>query len=123
MTVLIIIIAVLIFVAGIVLLINPESIWGFLRTNINRTEIHVLAVLVRFLIGVLLLSQSNHSRYPVTIQILGLLSIIAAISLAVMGRGNFVKLMTWAVNTLKPFARVGGILALLFGAFIIFAFA
>jgi len=104
-------------------LINPESIWGFLRTNVNRTEIHVLAVLVRFLIGVLLLSQSNHSRYPVTIQILGLLSIIAAISLAAMGRGNFVKLMTWAVNTLKPFARVGGVLALLFGAFIILAFA
>ena len=122
MTELIIIFAVLILFAGIIILIKPDSVLVLLGRNIKRVEIHVLAVLVRFLIGVLFLLQYDHSRYPVTILILGLLSIVVAVSLAVMGRAKFVTLMEWAINTLKPYARIGGVLAVVFGGFVIHAF-
>ncbi len=122
MTALIIIFGALNLVGGIVIVINPEVIFGYLRNNLDKLELHILAVGVRLILGVLLIYQSNGSKFPFVIEILGWLSIVAAISLAVIGRRNFNRLMSWALSFLKPFGRVGGVLAAAFGAFLIYAF-
>ncbi len=122
MTALIIIFGALILLAGVVIVINPEFIFGYLRSNLDRLAIHILAVVVRLLIGALLVSQSSLSKYPLAIEILGWLAIVAALSLAVMGRHNFHKLMSWALTLLKPYGRVGGVIAAVFGGFLIYAF-
>ncbi len=122
MTALIIIFGALNLVGGIVIVINPEVIFGYLRNNLDKLELHILAVGVRLILGVLLIYQSNVSKFPFVIEILGWLSIVAAISLAVIGRRNFNRLMWWALSFLKPFGRVGGVLAAAFGAFLIYAF-
>ena len=122
MTVLIIIFGALTLLAGIVIVINPEVIFGFLRNNLDKLVLHILAVVVRLVLGVLLIYQSNVSEFPLGIEIIGWLSIVAAIFLAVMGRRNFNRLMSWALSLSKPFGRVGGVLAVAFGAFLIYAF-
>ena len=122
MTVLIIIFGALTLLAGIVIVINPEVIFGFLRSNLDKLVLHIIAVVVRLVIGVLLIYQSNISKFPFVIEIIGWLSIVAAIFLAVMGRSNFNRLMSWALSLSKSFGRVGGILAVAFGAFLIYAF-
>jgi hypothetical protein len=122
MTVLIIIFGALTLLAGIVIVINPDFIFGFLRNNLDKLELHILAIVVRLILGVLLISQSNVSKFPFVIEIIGWLSIVAAIFLAAMGRRNFTRLMSWALSLLKPFGRVGGVLAAAFGAFLIYAF-
>lgn len=122
MIVLIIIFGALTLLAGIVIVINPEVIFGFLRNNLDKLVVHILAVLVRLVLGVLLIYQSNVSKFPFVIEIIGWLSIVAAIFLAVMGRRNFNRLMSWALSFVKPFGRVGGVLAAAFGAFLIYAF-
>jgi hypothetical protein len=122
MTVLIIIFGALTLLAGIVIVINPEVIFGFLRNNLDKLVLHILAVVVRLVIGVLLIYQSNVSKFPFVIEIIGWLSIVAAIFLAVMGRHNFNRLMSWALSFLKPFGRVGGVFAAAFGAFLVYAF-
>jgi hypothetical protein len=122
MTALIIIFGALILLAGVVILINPDVIFGFLRNNMDKPVIHILAVVVRLVIGALLLFQSGVSRYPLVIEIIGWLSIVAALFLAVMGRHNFRRLMSWALTSLKPYGRVGGVFAAAFGGFLIHAF-
>lgn len=122
MTVLIIIFGALNLLAGIVIVINPEVIFGFLRNNLDKLELHILAIIVRLVLGVLLIYQSNVSKFPFVIEIIGWLSIVAAIFLAVIGRRNFNRLMSWALSFVKPFGRVGGVLAAAFGAFLIYAF-
>jgi len=122
MTVLIIIFGALNLLAGIVIVINPEVIFGFLRNKLNKLELHILAIVVRLVLGVLLIYQSNVSKFPFVIEIIGWLSIVAAIFLAVIGRRNFNRLMSWALSFVKPFGRVGGVLAAAFGAFLIYAF-
>ncbi len=122
MTVLIIIFGALNLLAGIVIVINPEVIFGFLRNNLDKLELHILAIVVRLVLGVLLIYQSNVSKFPFVIEIIGWLSIVAAIFLAVIGRRNFNRLMSWALSFVKPFGRVGGVLAAAFGAFLIYAF-
>lgn len=122
MTVLIIIFGALILLAGVVIVINPEVIFGYLRSNIDRLAIHILAVVVRLIVGALLISQSSLSKYPIAIEMLGWISIVAALSLAAMGRHNFHRLMSWALTTLNPYGRVGGVFAAAFGGFLIYAF-
>jgi hypothetical protein len=122
MTLLIIIFGALTLLTGIVIVINPEVIFGFLRNNLDKLVLHILAVVVRIVLGALLICQSNISKFPFVIEVIGLLSIVAAIFLAVMGRRNFNRLMSWALSLSKPFGRVGGVLAVAFGAFLIYAF-
>ena len=122
MTVLIIIFGALNLMAGIVIVINPEVIFGFLRNNLDKLELHILAIVVRLILGVLLIYQSNVSKFPLVIEIIGWLSIVAAIFLAVIGRRYFNRIMSWALSFVKPFGRVGGVFAVAFGAFLIYAF-
>ena len=122
MTVLIIIFGALTLLAGIVIVINPEVIFGFLRNNLEKLAVHILAVVVRLVIGALLIYQSGISKFPFVIEVIGWLSIVAAIIIAVMGRHNFNRLMSWALSLSKPLGHVGGVLAVAFGAFLIYAF-
>ena len=122
MTLLIILFGVLMLLAGIIIVINPEVIFGFLRNNVERPGLHILAVVVRLVLGVLLIYQSTISRFPFVIELIGWISIVAAVFLAVMGRRNFKRLMSWALSLVKPVGRAGGILAVAFGAFLIYAF-
>ena len=122
MTVLIIIFGAMTLLAGIVIVINPEVIYGFLRNNLDKLVLHILAVVIRLVIGALLIYQSNISKFPLVIEVIGWLSIVAAIFLSVMGRRNFNRLMSWALSLVKPIGRVGGALAAAFGAFLIYAF-
>ena len=122
MTEFIIIFAALTLLAGIVIAINPEFIFGILRKNLDNFILHILAVVVRLVLGILLIYQSSISKFPFVIEVIGWLSIAAAIFLTVIGRRNFNRLMSWALTLAKPVGRVGGVLAMAFGAFLIYAF-
>ena len=108
-------------VAGIIILINPETVFGLLRRKSESPGMHILAVVVRIILGVALLLCAAESKYPTTILIIGWISVIAAAVLGVMGRTNFKRLMSWALGLAPSFGRIGGLLAILFGGFLIHA--
>ena len=108
--------------AGIVLMVSPNLVVDVLNRQSQKLGLHVLAVVVRLLLGVMLVYQSDASRYPLAIEIVGWISIIAAAFLAVIGRDRFGRLISWALSVAKSFERVGGGLAVCFGAFLIHAF-
>jgi uncharacterized BrkB/YihY/UPF0761 family membrane protein len=122
MTILIIIFGALTLVAGIIIVINPEHIFGLLSKHTEKLELQILAVAVRLVLGALLIYQSDVSKYPFVIEVLGWLSIIAAIFFAVIGRNNFKRIISWALSLAKPLGRVGGSIAAAFGAFLIYVF-
>ena len=122
MTLFIIIFGTLTCLAGIVILVNPEIVFGFLRKNSDKIELQILAVAIRLVLGAFLIYQSGASKYPFVIEIIGCLSIVAAVFFAVIGRNNFSKLMAWALSLVKTLGRVGGLIASAFGAFLIHAF-
>ena len=122
MTVFIIIFGTLTCLAGIVIFVNPEIVFGFLRKHSDKIELQILAVAIRLVLGAFLIYQSGASKYPFVIEIIGWLSIVAALFFAVIGRNNFSKLMAWALSRVKTLGRVGGVIASAFGAFLIHAF-
>lgn len=122
MTISIIIFGSLILVAGVLLLRSPEIVFGFIRDNIENTAIHVVAVVVRLIFGILLITQSSLSRFPLGIEVLGWVFVVAGFSLAVIGRNRFRKLVSWVLRNLKPFGRLAGVIAIAFGGFLVYAF-
>ena len=122
MTLFIIIFGTLTCLAGIVILVNPEIVFGFLRKHSDKIELQILAVAIRLVLGVFLIYQSGDSKYPFVIEIIGWLSIVAAVFFAAIGRNNFARLMAWALSKVKTLGRVGGVFASAFGAFLIYAF-
>jgi len=122
MNMIVITFAVLILVAGIIIIINPAIIIGTLKKNINKLELHVLAVVVRVLLGALLIYLAGTTKYPVTIEVIGWISLLAAVIFTLIGRKKFIRLMSWSLSLVEPFCRIGGVLACCFGVFLIYAF-
>ena len=54
MPLLIIIFGALTLLAGIVIVLNPEIIFGYLRNNLKALSLHIIAVAVRLILGFLL---------------------------------------------------------------------
>jgi hypothetical protein len=110
-------------VAGIIIMINPETVFGLIRKKLESLGLHILAVVVRVILGVALIMYATESKYPTAILILGWITIVAASVLGIMGRTNFKRLMSWALSLPHSFRRIGGFLAILFGVFLIHAVA
>ena len=108
--------------AGIIITINPENIFGLFKKHIENIELHILAVVIRLVLGGLLVYYSAVSKFPLIIEVIGWISIVAAIFFALIGHNNFKRLMSWALSQIKPFGRFGGFLAICFGAFLVYAF-
>jgi len=108
-------------VAGIIIVINPATVFGLLRRKLESLGLHILAVVVRIILGAALIICAAESKYPTAILILGWISIVAAAVLGIIGRPNFKRLMSWALNVAPSFGRLGGLLAILFGGFLIHA--
>jgi hypothetical protein len=121
-TVLIIIFGILTFLTSIVILINPVLIFGFLQRQVGKVGLHVLNVVVRVFFGVLLISQSSISKFPTVIETIGWFCIAIAVILTLLGREHFKRLISWALSLVETYNRVGGVLIMTFGAFLIYAF-
>ncbi len=122
MIALILIFGLAMLVAGGVLAVRPGVLLAWLRPRANAGWLHGLAVVVRLLLGGLLVYAAHLSRFPLAIATLGWLALAAGLGLAVIGRARFRRLMAWALGMPESLARVGGVLAALFGAFVLYAF-
>ncbi|MDX1554622.1 MAG: hypothetical protein R3212_01205 [Xanthomonadales bacterium] len=111
----------LIFVIGATVLVKPELVFGHIRRHSDSLGIHVVAVVVRLALGWALIVYSAESRFPVTLQVLGWLTVVVAVTLAVMGRSNFTRLIHWAMSLVDRFGRIAGALAMVLGGFLVYA--
>jgi hypothetical protein len=122
MTYVIILFGLMTLLAGIVIVINPETLFGLLRRNADKIALHITAVVLRLIIGSLLILYADSSRFPLVILVLGWLSIVAALVFAVIGRANFLRLMNWAFSVANQYGRPSGLFAMAFGGFLVYAF-
>lgn len=119
---LIILLAALFFIAGFVLMIRPSLVIDFVETRGDRAWMYASAVVIRLLLGLLLIRAAGHSRFPLTVEVIGWIILAAGLFLAVIGRRRFTLLTRWIIHKAKPFVLAGGLFASVFGAFLVFAF-
>ena len=122
MTVLIMLFGVMIVVAGAILTSGPDILLNFLDSHKDEMWLYAAAIVVRIVLGLLLVSQAALSRYPLIIEILGGVSLAAALVIFLMGRRGLRRLIGWILSYGKPYSRFGGVVSVVFGAFLIYAY-
>jgi uncharacterized membrane protein YidH (DUF202 family) len=102
-------------------LVKPAIVFDLIRGHSDTVSLHVLAVALRLVLGIVLLIVAGSSKYPLALQVLGVFTIVAAVVLFAIGRTNFNKLISWASGLPSSFGKVSGFFALLLGGFLIYA--
>jgi len=102
-------------------LIFTESMFGFLEENIENQSLYLIAIVVRFVIGILLIWGARDSKYPSGIKVIGFVGIIAAIILIIIGQEGFQNLMFSVIPPFKPYIKITSLVIIAFGAFLFYA--
>ena len=101
------------------LIVRPDYIFSIFTKYGESLSLHIFAVSVRILLGVALVLGASDSKFPIVLQILGWLTISVALIVSAIGRERFKSLIMWSVKVTPPFQRLMGILAIIFGCFLI----
>ena len=101
--------------------VAPDRLIRFVTSSMDRPwGIHV-AVIVRLLLGAALIGIAPASLFPMTFQVLGVLSLLAAVALAVSGRERVRRFLDWSLERFSPvFNRLWLLFGMAFGAFLVF---
>ena len=103
------------------MLFRPARFLDHMQRYSHTASMHAMAVAVRVVLGIALIFYAEQSKFPLVLQILGWLSVIAAAILAVIPHKRFTKLINWIVERFAGYARAGASAAVIFGAFLIYA--
>lgn len=79
-----------------------------------------VAVMVRFLVGIVLVMAAPHSRFPLPFEILGWLAIVAALLIPFVGRQRIERLLDWWSRRSRPAIRLWSLAGLAFGCILVY---
>jgi hypothetical protein len=106
---------------GCVILVNPAAVYDLLRRYKGSVGLYAVAIIVRIVLGIALLVVAPLSKFPLVLQAVGWLAIVAAVVFLAMGRPRFNKIIEWALDLSLHLGRLSGLFALLFGVFLVYA--
>ena len=111
------------------LLISLASLWGIFATAPLLAAVRGVmdkpwgmpfAILVRIALGVALLLAASASKFPVLFNWLGVLTLIAAVALPVIGRARMLSLLEWFQSRPPLVIRLWLVCGMLFGVFMLY---
>ena len=110
----------LICVAGVVILLAPEKFKSVMNNWTGQPRF-LFAVIVRIVIGAILLLEATNLKYTLAVQIIGGISILAAVVLLLVGQGRMDRFIDWLMMKMTDNVMRGcSVIALAFGAFLIY---
>ena len=91
-----------------------ENVWA------TRTGFHV-AIAVRLALGAVLIAAAPDCRFPVAVRVIGVISVVGAAVVAVMGRERLRAFVRWWMAFPAGIIRSWAAFAFAFGAFLVYA--
>ena len=86
------------------------------------TPLRFISFVVRVLLGSVIILAAGSTQFPLTLKIIGMLSIINGVTALLLGNSKLQSLLDWFLSRLgQNSIRAGGIVGLLFGGFLIYA--
>ena len=80
----------------------------------------LFAVISRIIIGAILLLEASNLKFTFAMQIIGGISILAAIALLLMGEGRMDRMIDWFMRLSDEVFRLVSVFAIAFGAFFVY---
>ena len=115
--------AILIALFGILIIINPETFFGWIENNRTNTMFYYSVIAGRLVFGILFIIAAKYSKYPNLIKFLGYVAIIAAIIFIFIGHNGFQDFLSSMIPSAKPFGPGVGLFGIALGSFLIYAFS
>ena len=122
MVFLVIVFAVLFISLGLWGFIAPVSLLASLSRWQTRGGLWAGAIL-RLLFGVALWSVASPSRFPTTLQVVAVISIVAGVGLPFIGLARLKQVMAWWSRQSLGFTRAWSACVIVLGAFVVWAVA
>jgi hypothetical protein len=110
-----------ILVLGVLGVARPATLVGLVERPWRSHAGLYLAVGFRAALGILLLAGASSTRFPWVIGVLGVLSLVAAVSIPLLGYELLRKFVEWWVARPAGFVRTWSLVACAFGAFLLYA--
>ncbi|KPK17832.1 MAG: hypothetical protein AMJ62_00040 [Myxococcales bacterium SG8_38] len=101
-------------------LLAPLRLTELIQRFATKSGLFV-AVAIRLLLGLLLWFAAPQSRAPLLLQVLALLAVLAAVTLPFVGVDRYKALIEWWTRLSTGNQRLWSLLAVLFGATILWA--
>ena len=101
-------------------LFSPRRLLALVRQAVGRKSGVAFAVLLRLVLGVALIVSAGASRFPGAFLVLGVITLLAAVALPILGRDRLGALVGWFERTPPSAARAWLVLGIALGAFLIY---
>ncbi len=101
-------------------LVATAALLAAVRGVLDKVWGMPFAIAARALLGVALLFAASASRFPVLFNGLGVLALIAAVAIPVIGRPRMVALLDWFYRCPRFVIRLWLVCGLLFGVFMVY---
>ncbi len=110
----------LICLAGLFIVISPAKFRDLFNKFTGQPR-YLFAIIFRILFGAILLWDAANLKFSFAMQIIGGISILAAIVLLLMGQDRVDRMIDWFMSKFSDeLMRVWSVFALAFGAFLIY---
>ena len=104
-------------------LVQPGRLISLTRGLWQKPAAFYVAVALRAVLGIALVTVAPASRFPDVFYVLGLITLAAAIVGLVLGADRLGRFVEWWLARPEPFIRVWALIAVGFGAFLIYGVA
>ena len=111
----------LVFMLGLHGVMQPSSLTALVGHIWSSTTGIGIALIMRISFGVLLISAASGTRFPKTLIVFGVLSLIKAASIPLLGRARQQNLARWWCLHPARYIRDWSLLVCAFGTFLIYA--
>lgn len=120
MNLIVTLVGVLVVAAAVLIAVAPMRLIDWIRSLESRKRFRT-AILVRAALGVAFLVAAPTCRQPVVVQVVGIIMLLAAAGLLVLGRERLDSFMAWWMAQPESFLRIWSIAALGFGVLLIYS--
>ena len=117
-----IVLSVLIVGFGLWGIISPATLMAFLSRWQTRGGLWTGAAF-RLIFGLALWFAAPLSRFPTTLQVVGVIFVVAGIAMPFIGLARFKSMVAWWLNKPPSFSRVWSVVTLALGVFFVWAVA
>ena len=102
---------------------QPERMARFARSLWQNPVAFYVAVALRLVVGVALITIAPATRFPDVFYVLGLITVSAAIIGMIAGADRLGRFLEWWLTRPQPLLRAWALFAAAFGAFLVYGVA
>ena len=106
---------------GMLMLIQPRLVLDTMYSFTDEKWLQVVTATLRLVLGSVLLVCAEQTRFPLVLQIIGLSALIAGMGITLMPAVIFNRCITKTLCFCRPYARIGSLLLIGFGVFLVYA--